>query len=74
MTDSPAAPDRSLKAQPAREDIRNAEMIANAFARDGALSPGEIREAFRDIARLLFAARAKLDGASGPPNKQERVP
>lgn len=53
-------PDVSLAATPGIEDVRNAEMIASAFARDGALSPGEIQDAFRDIARLLFTARTKL--------------
>jgi hypothetical protein len=74
VTDSPAAPDRSLKAQPWREDLANARQIAQGWANvTRAAKESELADAFATLARLVETAVAKLDGASGPPNKQDET-
>lgn len=76
MTDSPAAPDRSLQAQPASEDIANALQIVEpwCFGPFNVMTPQqkEVTRVFFRLQALLRGALAKLDGASGPPNTQER--
>jgi hypothetical protein len=71
--DSPAAPDRTTTGETAEGLIRNAMQIAVACATVLGLEEEPAADDFARIAQLLMLALAKLDGASGPLNKQDET-